>query len=187
MEIHQLVLPGTYLVSPKQLQDVRGSFHEGFRTDLLQKATGQQFSVAQVNYSTSRRNTIRGLHGVRQPPGQAKYVTCVRGALLDIVVDLRPNSPTFRQHVRNLLTAENGNAVLVPDGMGHGFRALTDDSCVCYLLSMPHVPGTQFEVNPLDPELALPWDLTEPPVISDKDASAPTLVQAMTAGFLTGF
>ncbi|TDC42844.1 dTDP-4-dehydrorhamnose 3,5-epimerase family protein [Micromonospora sp. KC213] len=184
MKVRDLGIPGVFLVTPEPWHDPRGAFYEHFRLDTLRHETGRDFPVAQINYSVSRRNTLRGLHGVVDPPGQAKYVTCVRGALLDIVVDLRVGSPTFAQHVRTVLTAESGAAVLVDEGMGHGFRALTDDTCICYVLTTPYVPGTQFEINPLDPELALPWDLTEPPLISEKDATAPTLAQALALGFL---
>ncbi|HEX6967818.1 MAG TPA: dTDP-4-dehydrorhamnose 3,5-epimerase family protein [Micromonosporaceae bacterium] len=184
VQVRESEIPGVFLVTPRPQRDLRGCFYEGFRADLLRRETGREFTVAQINYSVSRRNTVRGLHGVRNPPGQAKYVTCVRGALLDIVVDLRVGSPTFGRHVRNVLDAESGRAVLIDEGMGHGFRALTDDTCICYVLSTPYVPGTQFEIDPFDAELALPWELTEPPVLSDKDAKAPSLAEAMTAGIL---
>ena len=86
MEIYELEIPGVYRVEPKKLDDARGCFYEGFRVDALCDATGRDFSVAQINYSASHRNTLRGIHGVLIPPGQAKYVTCVRGALLDIAL-----------------------------------------------------------------------------------------------------
>jgi NDP-hexose 3,5-(Or5-) epimerase len=184
MEIRELGIPGVHRIVPRLLPDERGSFHEGFRGDLFAQATGRTLDVAQINYSTSRRNTLRGLHGVRQPPGQAKYVTCVRGAFRDVVVDLRVGSPTFGRHVTTLLEAGTGTAVFVPEGVGHGFLALEDDTCICYVLSTAFVPGTQFEIDPLDPELALPWGFTEPPLLSAKDAAAPSLAQAEEAGLL---
>ncbi|MER7013287.1 dTDP-4-dehydrorhamnose 3,5-epimerase family protein [Saccharopolyspora sp. NPDC000359] len=184
MKIRELDIPGVFEVAPEQLSDARGCFYEGFRVDALRDATGQHFPVAQINYSVSKRNTLRGIHGVLIPPGQAKYVTCVRGALLDVVVDLRVGSPTFGQHTRTLLAADAGTAVHVPEGLGHGFLALEDDSCICYVLSSTYVPGTQFEIDPLDPELALPWGFTEQPLMSEKDAAAPTLRQALEAGLL---
>lgn len=184
VQIHELEIPGVFKVVPNKLVDVRGCFYEGFRVDLLGEAIGRPFTAKQINYSVSRRNTLRGIHGVLIPPGQAKYVTCVRGALLDIVVDLRVGSPTFGQHTRNVLAAEDGTAVYVPEGLGHGFLALEDDSTICYVLSSTYVPGTQFEIDPLDPELALPWGFTEEPYLSEKDAAAPTLRQAVDSGLL---
>lgn len=185
MEIRETdAVPGAYVITPHQHTDSRGVFFESLRTDLISKAIGRPFAVRQINYSVSKRNTLRGLHGVLIPPGQAKYVTCVRGAFRDIAVDLRVGSPTFGQYIVNLLTAENGVAVHVTEGLGHGFLALTDDTCICYALSTVYVPGTQFEIDPLDPELALPWGFTEPPLLSEKDARAPSLEQARANGIL---
>ncbi|MFD7054913.1 dTDP-4-dehydrorhamnose 3,5-epimerase family protein [Streptomyces mirabilis] len=185
MEIQETdAVPGAYVITPHKHRDPRGVFFESLRTDLISEAVGRPFTIRQVNYSVSKRNTLRGLHGVLIPPGQAKYVTCVRGAFRDIAVDLRVDSPTFGRYTANLLTADNGIAVHITEGLGHGFLALTDDTCICYALSTVHVPGTQFEINPLDPELALPWGFTEPPLLSEKDARAPTLEQARASGIL---
>ena len=184
MEIRELPVPGALLFVPTLLPDPRGPFFEGFRSDALLAATGRPFTVEQINYSVSQRNTLRGIHSVRIPPGQAKYVSCVRGALLDMVVDLRVGSPTFGQHSCTLLEAGSGMSVYVPEGLGHGFLALSDDSTICYVLNSAYVPGTQFEINPLDPELDLPWGFTEPPLISAKDRIAPTLAEAVASGIL---
>ncbi|WP_158842898.1 dTDP-4-dehydrorhamnose 3,5-epimerase family protein [Saccharothrix deserti] len=184
MRIRETAIPGAFVISPDVLEDARGRFFEGFRADLLGAATGRSHPVEQVNYSVSRRNTLRGIHGVLNPPGQAKYVSCVRGALLDVVVDLRVGSPTFGRHVVNVLDPDSATAVYVEEGLGHGFLALTDDATICYVLSTAYVPGTQFEINPLDPELALPWGFTEPPLMSEKDATAPSLAEALAAGIL---
>lgn len=184
MEVRELGIPGVYRVSPATLPDQRGWFREGFRGDRLAAATGRPFPVAQINYSRSRRHTLRGLHGVRIPPGQAKYVSCVRGALQDIVVDLRVGSPTFGRYEQTVLDAEAGTSVLVPEGLGHGFLALTDETVICYVLSTSFVPGTQFEIDPRDPELGLPWDVTGRPLMSAKDATAPSLARAVATGLL---
>ncbi|MFP8960077.1 dTDP-4-dehydrorhamnose 3,5-epimerase family protein [Streptomyces nanhaiensis] len=184
MRITETALPGVYTVTPDRLRDRRGDFYEAMRAGEFEKALGHPFVPRQINYSVSRRNTLRGVHGVTVPPGQAKYVTCVRGALRDVAVDLRVGSPAFGEHVVNELDAESGRAVYVPEGVGHGFLALTDDTCICYVLSSEHVPGTQVDVNPLDPDLAIPWGFTEHPLMSEKDARAPTLAEAMAAGLL---
>nr|CAF31362.1 putative NDP-hexose 3, 5-epimerase [Streptomyces sp. SCC 2136] len=182
-----MVIPGTYLVTPRQIHDERGNFYEAMRDDTLEKATGVAFQPRQINYSVSRRHTLRGIHSVSIPPGQAKYVTCVRGVLRDIVVDLRIGSPAFMKHQVNELDADSGRSVYVPEGVGHGFLALTDDACICYVVSSTYVPGTQIDINPLDPELDLPWDCPEVPLISDKDAKAPTVAEARAAGVLPRF
>ncbi|WP_149829875.1 dTDP-4-dehydrorhamnose 3,5-epimerase family protein [Streptomyces tailanensis] len=185
MKIQTTALEGAYVVEPEHLDDVRGTFYEALRTEELQRVTGRSFSVAQVNYSVSRYNTLRGLHGVTDPPGQAKFVTCVRGALRDVIVDLRPQSPTFGAFHMSVLDAARGNAVMIPEGFGHGFLALTDDTCVCYLLSTAHVPGTQIDIDPLDPELAIPWGFEEPPLMSQKDARAQSLRSVLASGVLS--
>ncbi|MGP3949265.1 dTDP-4-dehydrorhamnose 3,5-epimerase family protein [Streptomyces sp. 7N604] len=184
MRIEETAVPGAYVVTPDQLHDQRGNFYEGMRADVLEEVLGHSFVPRQINYSTSRRNTLRGIHGVAIPPGQAKYVTCVRGALRDIVVELRVGSPAFGQYAVHELDAASGRGVYVPEGVGHGFLTLTDDTCICYVLTSTYVPGTQIDIDPLDPDLALPWGFTEPPLLSDKDARAPTVAEAKSAGVL---
>ncbi|MBU7598813.1 dTDP-4-dehydrorhamnose 3,5-epimerase family protein [Streptomyces sp. P38-E01] len=184
MQIEETAVPGAYVVTPAQLPDARGTFYEVLRTDLLEQVLGHPFTPRQINHSVSRRGTLRGIHGVAVPPGQAKYVTCVRGAVRDVVVDLRVGSPTFGRHHVTELDPGSGRAVYVPDGVGHGFLALTDDACVCYALSATHVPGTQIDIDPLDPELAIPWGCEGAPLLSPKDANAPGLAAARAAGML---
>lgn len=100
------------------------------------------------------------------------------------MVDLRPGSPTFGASASNVLDPESGRSVFVPEGVGHGFLALADDSCISYVLSSVYVPGTQIDINPLDPDLALPWGWTQPPLMSPKDSNAMSLRQAQEAGLL---
>src|SRR5690349_11095671 len=98
MRMTEMTIPGAYVITPDHLADDRGSFYESLRCDELERATGIPFRPRQINYSVSKRHTLRGIHSVSIPPGQAKFVTCVRGALRDIVVDLRVGSPTFGMH-----------------------------------------------------------------------------------------
>ena len=184
MHIAELDIPGVFVVTPELRKDARGSFFEGMRADEFERVMGQSFVPRQINYSVSQNNTLRGIHSVTSPPGQAKFVTCVRGALRDFVVDLRPGSPAFGTFASNVLDPESGRSVFVPEGVGHGFLALTDDSCISYVLSSVYVPGTQIDINPLDPDLALPWGWTEPPLMSEKDSNAMSLRQAEEAGLL---
>ncbi|MGW1871256.1 dTDP-4-dehydrorhamnose 3,5-epimerase family protein [Streptomyces mauvecolor] len=186
MRIEETAVPDAYRIMPKLLTDPRGSFHESYRYDLLAAETGHEFVPRQVNYSASSRNTVRGLHGVAIPPGQAKLVSCVRGALLDVVVDVRVGSPTFGEHVTTVLDARDGRAMFVAEGLAHGFVALTDDTCISYLCSTEYVPGTQLDLRAFDPELGLPWArwLTGDPVLSEKDAAAPTVAEALELGLL---
>ncbi|MDQ8706188.1 dTDP-4-dehydrorhamnose 3,5-epimerase [Streptomyces sp. LHD-70] len=184
MRIAGTAIPGAYTVTPQLLPDERGRFYESMRADKLEEVTGEPFVPRQVSYSVSHRNTLRGIHTVRIPPGQAKYVTCVRGALLDVIVDLRIGSPAFGRHHAVTLDAESGRALYIPEGVGHGFRTLADDTCICYLMSTVYAPGTQIDINPLDPAMDLPWELTESPLISPRDLAAPTLAETVAAGVL---
>ncbi|WP_285729459.1 dTDP-4-dehydrorhamnose 3,5-epimerase family protein [Nocardiopsis sp. ATB16-24] len=183
-KISRTAVPGVLVFDPVRILDERGSFHEGMRVDSVESASGVPFHPRQINFSVSRNNTLRGIHSVTVPPGQAKYVTCVRGAIRDIVVDLRIGSPTFGAYHVTSLDAESGRSVYVPPGVGHGFLSLADDSCVCYVLSTAHVQGTQVDIDPLDPELDLPWGFTEPPLMSEKDAQAGGVAEAAAAGLL---
>ena len=182
--ISQTAVPGVLVFDPVRILDERGSFHEGMRTDVVESACGAPFQPQQINFSVSKRNTLRGVHTVTVPPGQAKYVTCVRGAIRDIVVDLRIGSPTFGEHHVTSLDETTGRSVYVPPGVGHGFLSLTDDACVCYVLSTAHVQGTQVDIDPLDPELDLPWGFTERPLMSEKDSLARGVTDTAAAGLL---
>ncbi|MFC8850068.1 MULTISPECIES: dTDP-4-dehydrorhamnose 3,5-epimerase family protein [unclassified Micromonospora] len=184
MRFTESVLSGVFRIDVKQFQDARGAFYESFRADVFEAETGVPFLPRQINYSVSQRNTLRGIHGVALPPGQAKFVNCVRGALRDVVVDLRIGSPTFGQYESNLLEAGSGRCVYVPEGMGHGFLALADDSVICYVLSTTYVPGTQINIDPLDPDLAIGWGYPEPPLMSEADRSAMSLADALAGGVL---
>ncbi|MEV5431943.1 dTDP-4-dehydrorhamnose 3,5-epimerase family protein [Streptomyces sp. NPDC052701] len=184
MKIREMAVPDAYHVTPLKHRDARGCFYESFRHGRLAEEIGRPVPVAQVNYSVSRRGVLRGLHGTLLPPGQAKVVSVVRGAVLDIVVDLRVGSPAYGAHEANWLDAESGEALFVAEGLVHGFLALTDDTCVSYLCSTEFVPGTQLDIDPLDAELDLPWGLSEAPLMSQKDASAISVREARRAGLL---
>jgi NDP-hexose 3,5-(Or5-) epimerase len=184
VKVTETSLRDAFRIECERFPDRRGFFYEAFRTATLTELTGHAFTVAQQNYSVSCRDTIRGIHGTTLPPGQAKLVTCVRGAVLDVAVDLRVGSPTFGSFEITRQDAESGVALFLADGIGHGFLALTDDACMSYLCSAEYVPGTMIEVDALDPDIGIPWDLTGTPIRSDKDAAAPTLSEAAAAGIL---
>lgn len=184
MLITAMTVPGPYRIEPEPLTDERGLFFESVKRSTLLANTGWELTIRQVNFSVSRRNTLRGIHGTTVPPGQAKFVTCVRGRALDIAIDIRVGSPTFGQYDLTYQSPESGTSVYLPDGIGHAFLALTDDTCMCYLCSAEYVPGTMVDIDALDPALALPWGLTERPIRSAKDAAAPSLAEAAAAGLL---
>jgi dTDP-4-dehydrorhamnose 3,5-epimerase len=182
--VRPLTIEGTWLLEPKIFPDDRGSFHEWFRGDDLREATGYDLSLAQANCSVSRRGVLRGVHFADVPPGQAKYVTCARGAVLDVMVDVRVGSPTFGRWESVRLDEDNRHAVFLAEGIGHAFMALTDDATVLYLCSTGYAPGREHGVHPLDPELGIEWPAGLEPVLSEKDAAAPSLAEARAAGLL---
>ncbi|GAA2422079.1 dTDP-4-dehydrorhamnose 3,5-epimerase [Actinomadura vinacea] len=181
-----LTIEGAYVFTPRVHGDGRGSFHEWFRQDLLER-TGHTFDLAQANCSVSARGALRGVHFADLPPGQAKYVTCVRGAILDVAVDIRTGSPTFGQHQSVRLDAENRSCVYLAEGLGHAFMALTDDTMVVYLCSAPYTPEREHGVHPLDPELGIAWPEEVEPVLSAKDAAAPSFAEAQKSGLLPDY
>src|SRR3954451_10314049 len=178
-------VPDAVVLTPRQHGDDRGLFLEWFRFEQLEGA-GHQFRLAQANASVSRAGVVRGIHYADVPPGQAKYVTCVRGAVLDVVVDLRAGSPTFGAWDAVLLDDADRRVLYLAEGLGHGFCALEPDSTVVYLCNDVHRPGSEHGVHPLDPELGIAWP-TEAPVLSPKDAAAPTLAQARASGALPDY
>jgi dTDP-4-dehydrorhamnose 3,5-epimerase len=184
VKVEQLGVSGAFELTPTVHTDDRGSFLEWYRHEALTEVVGHRLAVAQANASTSHRGVIRGVHYADVPPGQAKYVTCVRGAVLDVVVDLRVGSPTFGEHAAVRLDDDTRGAVYLAEGLGHAFCALSDDATVVYLCSTVYTPGAEYGLDPLDPALALPWPADHEPVLSAKDAAAPTLAQALAAGVL---
>lgn len=179
-----LSIEGAWVHEPSLFPDERGSFHEWFRGADFRTSTGHDLSLAQANCSVSRRGTLRGVHFADVPPSQAKYVKCVRGAVLDAVVDIRVGSPTYGQWELVRLDDETHASVYLSEGLGHAFLALTDDATVVYLCSEGYAPGREHGIHPLDPELGIEWPTDVEPLLSDKDAAAPTLAEAAAQGLL---
>lgn len=184
MQVRELSIAGVFEFSPQSFEDNRGLFSAPFQGDMFEKAVGHALRVGQTNHSVSRRGVIRGIHFADTPPGQAKYVYCPRGSMLDVVVDIRVGSPTFGQWDSAFLDAKSYRALYVPEGIGHGFVALEDDTAMSYLCSTGYNPGREHGITPLDPALGLPWPANIEPILSEKDAKAPTLAEAQTAGLL---
>jgi dTDP-4-dehydrorhamnose 3,5-epimerase len=182
-----LPIEGAWVFTPRIHRDERGGFLEWFRGQELAARAGYRFDVAQANCSVSRRGVIRGIHFADVPPGQAKYVTCVRGAVMDVVVDLRAGSPAFGTWQAVILDDADRRAVFAAEGLGHGFCTLSDEATVLYLCSAPYTPGREHGVHPLDADLAIAWPDSTEPVLSARDAAAPTLAQAQAAGLLPGY
>lgn len=182
--VRTLAIDGAAVFEPPVHADERGRFWELFNADAVRAVRPGGFEVAQVNRSVSRRGVIRGVHVTAVPPGQAKYVACVAGVLLDVVVDLRVGSPTFGRWDSVLLTADDPAAVYVGEGLGHALCALSDGASAMYLCSERYRPADERRVHPLDPDLAIDWRLDTDPVLAPADAAAPTLAQALERDLL---
>jgi dTDP-4-dehydrorhamnose 3,5-epimerase len=183
VKIRPLTIEGAFEVTPAQHGDSRGTFLEWYRFDALAEAVGHPLELAQANLSTSAKDVVRGIHFADVPPGQAKYVTCVSGSVLDVVVDLRVGSPTFGTWDSVLLDDQERRAVYLAEGLGHGFCALTEGATVAYLCSSTYRPGHEHGIDPLDPQLGITWPAGTP-LLSTKDAEAPSLAGALAAGLL---
>jgi dTDP-4-dehydrorhamnose 3,5-epimerase len=184
VEIRQLAVPDSYLIDLAPHVDTRGSFVEWYRADALRDATGWELPLAQANHSVSALGALRGVHFARLPPGQAKYVYCPAGRVLDVVVDIRTDSPTFGRHDAVVLDSARPQAVYLAEGLGHAFLSLSDRSSVTYLVSTGYAPDREFGIDPLDPDLGLPWPDDVPVELSAKDRASPTLQQAREQGLL---
>lgn len=187
MQIDALTVPGAWLITPRQHADDRGTFLEWYRFDKLEEAVGRSLSLAQANCSVSRRGVLRGIHFADVPPGQAKYVTCLSGRVLDVVVDLRVGSPTFGRWETVELDDVRRRAVFLAEGLGHGFLALSDSATVAYLCSTTYAPGREHGIHPLDPDLRIGWPASVDIALSPKDAEAPSLGAAVAQGLLPSY
>ena len=185
--MNSLGIEGAWVCTPRIHRDDRGCFLESFRGDEVAADIGYRLDVAQVNCSVSRPGVIRGVHFADVPPGQAKYVSCVRGAIVDVVVDLRVGSPRFGDWEAVRLDDHNRRSVFIAEGLGHAFMALSEECTVLYMCSTPYAPSREHGVHPLDPALGIGWPADIKPILSTKDAAAPTLAEALQRGLLPGY
>lgn len=175
MKIEKLAINGVWLGQSPILDDDRGQFREWFKAADFSEATGRKFDVQQSNISTSKKGVLRGIHYSIAQEGQGKWVTCVVGSIWDVVVDIRPSSPTFRKWIGMQLSEGDGKSVFISEGLGHAFISLEENSVISYLLTSAYAPSEEFEINPLDPELAIEWPNSLTLIMSAKDSSAPSL------------
>ncbi|TBW38268.1 dTDP-4-keto-6-deoxy-D-glucose epimerase [Siculibacillus lacustris] len=167
-------IAGVRIVERLRLADARGSFARLFCRDEF-AAFGGPTVLSQINHSVTRAaGTVRGMHLQRAPWSETKLVSCLRGEIFDVAVDLRPDSPTRFQWVGVELAEDGDRSLLIPQGCAHGFQTLTDDCGLVYLHDQPHTPAAETGVNPLDPRLAIAWPR---PVaaLSDRDRALPFL------------
>ena len=163
-----------YILEPQVFGDKRGWFMETWSTKKMEEA-GLYYNFVQDNQSYSAtKGTLRGLHFQKGDAAQAKLVRCIRGAVLDVAVDLRKGSPTYKKWTAVELSAENKRQFLIPRGFAHGFLTLTDDVEFVYKEDNLYLPTTDRNIIWNDPEIGIRWGI-ENPIVSDKDAIAPKL------------
>jgi dTDP-4-dehydrorhamnose 3,5-epimerase len=167
------VLDGTLVFEPKPIHDERGFFTRTFDVEVALAAGFDPRHLVQDSQSRSSRGVIRGLH-VRTDGGEGKLVRCAHGAILDVAVDLRPSSPTYRQWMTVVLDDVDHRSVWLPAGLAHGFQVLTTTADTCYRIDRVHQPGFDAAIRYDDPDLGIPWPL---PVtgLSERDRQAPPL------------
>ena len=177
MTVTHLDIPGSWFFTPRQFADDRGLFFEWFQDSTFLEAAGHSFNLAQANCSVSQKGVLRGIHFADVPPGQRKYVTCLTGSALDVLVDLRRDSPTFAQWRSVKLDTVERNIVSIPNGVGHAFMALEDHTTIVYLCDQRYNPTGEHEIYPLDPEIGIEWPRGITPLLSPKDESAPRFAE----------
>ncbi|MDQ0572436.1 dTDP-4-dehydrorhamnose 3,5-epimerase [Variovorax paradoxus] len=172
--IRDTSLNGLHVVQRRKVEDSRGFFSRFFCADEIATA-GFLRPISQINHTlTKRRGSVRGMHFQFPPHSEDKFVSCLRGEVFDVAVDLRKDSPTFLQWHAEILTADNDRSLLIPQGFAHGFQTLVDDVELLYLHSVPYAQSAEGGLSPTDPKLAIAWplELTE---LSPRDAAHPHL------------
>jgi len=176
MIFRELPLSGAFVLEPERIEDERGFFARAFSREEL-VAHGLDPTVVQCSLSFNRRRgTLRGMHYQAAPAEEAKLVRCVRGAIHDVIVDLRPGSPSFRGHAAVELDAENRLALYVPPGFAHGFQTLADDTELYYQMSAAYSPEHARGFRHDDPEIGIAWPLPVS-VISERDRKLPSFAE----------
>lgn len=173
MEIKRFHIPGPFLLTRPVHGDDRGTFTEFYNSAKFQARTGFSPDFVQDNLSVSAKSgTLRGLHLQTPPTAQAKYVSCISGEILDVIVDVRTNSPTFKQHISVVLKGGDGLALWVPEGFLHGFITRKPDTIVGYKVTHHYDKDCDISVMWDDPELGIDWGLDrQAPTLSEKDAA----------------
>ncbi len=173
-------IDGVWIIEPDRHEDERGWFA---RTHCVESFATHGLTTDFVQCSASfnhRAGTLRGLHYQAPPAAEAKLIRCVRGAVFDVAVDLRPGSATLGRWVSVTLSAENGTAIHIPQGCAHGFQTLAPATELFYQIDAPYAPALIHGVRWDDPDLAIAWPL-DPPILADRDRALPTLAEALPA------
>lgn len=183
MKVNETKIPGVIIIEPKIFNDSRGYFFESYNKKAYDDAIGYPVDFVQDNQSMSLGGVMRGLHFQRPPFSQAKLVRCVKGAVLDVAVDIRIGSPTYGQHVAVELTEDNDLQFFVPRGFAHGFAVLSDIAIFQYKCDNYYTPEADGGISILDKSLEIDWRIDpSEALLSEKDAKLP-LLKALNSPF----
>jgi dTDP-4-dehydrorhamnose 3,5-epimerase len=190
MTFQPTLIDNCWIYVPRRFEDSRGYFQETFKVSQIEQELGFTFEINQVNQSRSAKGVLRGIHWADVPPGQRKYVSVARGQILDFVVDLRVDSPTFKKWQMFNLSEANGHVLLIGNGIGHAFLSLEDETVVTYFCDQEYSPSTERTLNPLDGNIGIPFEqialdqsLGEV-CLSPKDQAGLDLMSLLEAGIL---
>ncbi len=172
-EFKKLSIPEVVLIQPKVLKDERGFFMESYKYSEF-KANGIETVFIQDNHSKSVKNVLRGLHFQTNPKAQAKLIRCTKGKVLDIAVDLRKTSKTYKKWVSEILSEENKAMLYIPKGFAHGFLTLSEEAELLYKTDEEYSPEHDGGIFWNDPDIGITWNIAEP-IISEKDKKLPLL------------
>jgi len=178
MNISITPLEGIFVFEPKIFKDNRGFFYESFNQRIFEEATGITYPFVQHNQSRSSYGVLRGLHFQRGEFAQAKLVRVVKGKVWDVVIDIRPNSPTFKQHFGIELSEENRKQLYIPKGLAHGFSVLSETADFAYLCDNYYAPQAESGIVYNDPTFEVDWKIPEEDmIVSEKDKALPTFTK----------
>jgi dTDP-4-dehydrorhamnose 3,5-epimerase len=169
-------LKGACVIEPERFEDARGFFARSFsQTEFEAHGLRSQFEEAGISFNL-RKHTLRGMHWQAPPDAQAKLVRCTRGAIYDVIIDLRSGSPTYKQWLAQELTAQNRLMLYIPEGFAHGFQTLTDETEVFYQMSKAYAQASERGVRWNDPAFGISWPETERIIINERDRNFPDVV-----------
>ena len=181
MIFKETALPGAFVIELEPFTDERGFFARSWDVELAaEHGLAQRWLQSNVSFNR-RAGTMRGMHWQAEPHAEDKLVRVTAGAVWDVLVDLRPDSPSYREHVGVRLDADNRISVYIPKGFAHGFQTLVDETELFYLHSEPHAPGFERGAHWDDPAFGIEWPLPESPILSERDRSWPDFSEPAAA------
>jgi len=178
MKITSLNIPDILIIEPELFEDDRGVFFESFNLKAFRDATKLNVDFFQDNHSISHKSVLRGLHYQLPPFAQGKLVRVIQGEIFDVVVDMRRSSPTFGQHLSQILSTQNKKQMWIPEGFAHGFLTLSETSEILYKVTAPYSPKDEECIIWNDEFLKILWPLNSPVIISPKDAMGKSFQEA---------